>query len=260
MPQTPTPRPHSPFLIPATLLAALLFYAGCKPALHRQSVSPQNISIGYDAPVDTAVDNFIAPYRNSMAAEMNRVLGSNAQVLEKNVEESTLGNFAADMLLEEARRITGNNTPDMAAVTNGGLRVNLPAGPILVSNIFEYCPFENELVILTLKGGDVYRMFKYMGAGKNLTLANTTAIFINGKLQLATIGGQGLDTMRTYTLATSDYLAEGGDRMSMLPNAIARKNTGMKIRELTMEHISRLTAAGKQITVKKDGRMQFHTE
>ena len=68
---------------------------------------------------------------------------------------------------------------------------------------------------------------------------------------LVTINGQPLETDKTYTVATSDYLSQGNDGMLPLKNYIKYWNSGEKIRDLYIEYIKQV----KVVQAKVDGRM-----
>jgi 2',3'-cyclic-nucleotide 2'-phosphodiesterase (5'-nucleotidase family) len=43
----------------------------------------------------------------------------------------------------------------------GGIRAVIGAGDILVKNVFEVMPFENEIVLVKMKGSDLDGLFNY---------------------------------------------------------------------------------------------------
>ncbi len=55
-----------------------------------------------------------------------------------------------------------NNIDVDAAVINiGGIRSTIGAGDILTKHVFEVMPFENEVVIVKMKGSDLRGLFQY---------------------------------------------------------------------------------------------------
>jgi 2',3'-cyclic-nucleotide 2'-phosphodiesterase (5'-nucleotidase family) len=82
---------------------------------------------------------------------------------------------------------------------------------------------------------------------------------INDKLGSYTIGGNALDPSGFYWLVTNDYIANGGDQMSMFLNPADRINTGMKMRDLLIENLSERYKKEGILTVKLDGRI-YHEQ
>jgi 2',3'-cyclic-nucleotide 2'-phosphodiesterase (5'-nucleotidase family) len=61
------------------------------------------------------------------------------------------------------------------------------------------------------------------------------------------IGGQPFDQNRSYTIVTSDYLAGGGDNLSMFKKAPKTEKVGMMMRDAILQHIRQLTAKGQPL-------------
>jgi len=78
----------------------------------------------------------------------------------------------------------------------------------------------------------------------------------NGKAINVTVNGQPIDTTKLYTIATSDYLAGGNDKMVQLSQNEKRVNTGLKLRNILLDYIKKETAKGNKIEAKLDGRIK----
>jgi 2',3'-cyclic-nucleotide 2'-phosphodiesterase (5'-nucleotidase family) len=138
----------------------------------------------------------------------------------------------------------------------GGMRCSWPAGPITIGNVFELMPFDNRLVVLTLKGEDVMALCesfaKYGGQGvAGMRVRQRTKD--NGqwtKIEV-TVDGKPLKKEALYTVATSDYLAGGTDHMDALTRYVERWDSDLLIRDLYLE------AVREQDTIRAvvDGRM-----
>jgi hypothetical protein len=61
---------------------------------------------------------------------------------------------------------------------------------------------------------------------------------------------------RRYTLATSDYLAAGGDNLDAFRGASFR-STGVRLRDVIAGHIRQLTKAGKRVEARVEGRVKL---
>lgn len=83
---------------------------------------------------------------------MNIVIGRAAQTMLGHAPESLLSNFSADVYRAKASEIQGQAV-DIAIVNLGGLRTQGSGRRHYRKKGFELMPFENELVILWLRGG-----------------------------------------------------------------------------------------------------------
>ncbi|GEO07216.1 hypothetical protein AAE02nite_48800 [Adhaeribacter aerolatus] len=236
---------------------SLLVFA-CRPALVPTAQLRPDTDIQIDAQVtaNTEIEALIAPYRQKLESQMNEVLGYSAQELRKvSSGESALGNFVADVQMAQVMPLLGKPI-DLSLMTTGGLRATIPKGPITLSNIFELSPFENELVVLTLPGTTLKKLFEHGAQSKNLILKNATFTIKNDKPFNIRIKGEPLDPGKSYTVVVSDYLANGGDDLFLLKEATKVEPTGILVRDALIKHIRQLTAQNKKIEARVDGRMK----
>lgn len=215
----------------------------------RQSITPVSTT-----QPDTEVNQMITPYKQQLDEKMNRVIGYCPAELTEQDHQSTLGNFIIDLILLQSEKHIGKDV-DMAVVTNGGLRTPIPKGDVTVGSIFELMPFNNEIVILELKGESVIKMIGYGALGGNAVFAGVKYRVKNGQPEDIYINGKPFDYDAHYTLAVSDYLAGGGDKMDFLTEAVKTHQIGVLFRNAIIDHIEELTAAGKQIEGQLDERV-----
>jgi 2',3'-cyclic-nucleotide 2'-phosphodiesterase (5'-nucleotidase family) len=217
-----------------------------KPGLH---------PVGAELRADSLAEASIAPYQQQLQAMMDEVIGTASADIPRNMDEaeSHIGNFCADLMLEQARKLT---EADLAVVTVGGLRVPIGQGPITVGLIFELMPFENELVVLDVKGDSLRPVFERITGKKNVSIANAVATFRRGEWVSAEIGGQPFDPNKTYRVVVSDYLASGGDYMPFLKDA-PQTFLNVKVRDAIIQHIREQTAAGNTIQAAFGDRVRF---
>jgi 5'-nucleotidase len=163
-------------------------------------------------------------------------------------EESPLGDLVADAIR------AGVPEADLAVTNSGGLRADLPAGPVLYGDAFAAIPFENGLAVVTLTGAELRELLRIGATGVHGALQVSGAVVrvrrdgpgacaiadLDGdgrigptdrdRIASITVGGQPLDPVRRYLVATNDYLARGGggletvigrlpaDRVRLLPD------------------------------------------
>ena len=181
---------------------------------------------------------------------MNVQLGYAPEPLWVREPECPMLNWASDALWEAAKKVYPEKV-DIAIVNMGGMRCSWPAGPITRGNVFELMPFDNRLVVLTLKGSDIIELCESFARYGGQGVAGMRVTVIDGKLADVTIGGKPVNPKAEYTVATSDYLSGGADHMDALAKYVKYWNSDLLIRELYID------AVRDQDTVRAavDGRM-----
>ncbi|WP_210487379.1 5'-nucleotidase C-terminal domain-containing protein [Rufibacter aurantiacus] len=234
-----------------------LALTGCqKELVPSASLSPTtDIPVNTQITPDSTAERTITPYRTRVDQTMNEVIGQAPEAINRGEIESPLGNLVADLSRTQVMAVYGKPI-DMGGMTNGGLRNPIDQGPITVGDVFELMPFENEMLVLTLSGATVKEMFDFAARTKILFVANATYTLRNARAEEITIGGKPFDINKTYTLAISDYLANGGDNMGFLKNALKVEKTGLLARDAIMKEIKQRTAQNKPVTGGKDGRVK----
>ena len=148
------------------------------------------------------------------------------------------------------------NIPFDVAYTNyGGLRVTLPKGNIILSNVFELMPFENLMVTVRFSGADMQQFFDYVAAGGGDPISGARFIIKDKKAVNVMIEGQPLNPEKEYVLLTSDYMANGGDGGKIFSKATGRETYEIKLRDALLIYIEQQTKEGKILNPVNDGRI-----
>ena len=203
---------------------------------------------------DKNYENYLKPIKRRVDAKMNVVIGQAAETMKGRGPESLLSNFSADVYRQKATEYLGENV-DIAIVNLGGLRTAVTAGDITVGKVFELMPFENELVIVWLKGDRLYELLQYFAGKGGEGVSGLRMGIDNGKAVNITVGGNELDMDKLYSITTNDYLAAGNDKMIQLAEYVKRVNTGIKVRDMLLDYIKGETSKGNKIQSKLDGRI-----
>ena len=245
----------SKFLLAGFVAVTLI---SCRAPLAVAKVDVQkNISVAENMPVDQTFKKTIEPYKMELEGKMNTKLSHTAVDLTKSGDNSNLGNLLADYTFEGADVWAKNNgIPggiDGAVINIGGIRTTIAKGDIITRQIYEVMPFENEVMIMKMKGSDLQGLFDYyLKTQKNNPVSHIVIETDGDKIIKQLINGEKIDPAKTYYIATSDYLALGGDNMDyfkkgeMIP-------TGIKLRDLFLEKFK----ANPEVTVPMDIRLNF---
>jgi 5'-nucleotidase / UDP-sugar diphosphatase len=159
-----------------------------------------------------AVEARIAHYRRAIASQIGEPFGRASQRLTRKYhKESPLGSFCADAMRARAGS-------DVAITNAGGLRADLPAGPIDRARVLDVLPFLNDSVTLDLDGGALKAVLE-QGFSLEAGMAQVSGLkaqydlsrAVGARLLSLEIGGQPVDDHRRYRVTTNSFLAEGGD-------------------------------------------------
>jgi 2',3'-cyclic-nucleotide 2'-phosphodiesterase (5'-nucleotidase family) len=239
------------FIVAFSLLP---FAFSCNKELHPIKADTSYYNIYSTSGVDSTIITFISPYRDSLQKEMEVVLATSAVAMEKGKPESRLGNFVADLLLEKGKQYN-EGIADFCVVNYGGLRIpSLPAGPITKGMIYELMPFDNFLVIMELNGNVVKQMLDYIASQGGWPVSGIKFKIREEKAFDILINNLPLQPDKNYHVVISDYLADGGDNLSMLKTE-KRKNTGTFIRDAILDYLAEQTREGKIISSVIDNRV-----
>ena len=236
----------------------VLTLTSCKTPLNITQIRPEkNISISKDLEEDQNFKNVIEPYKKEVEGKMNTKISRTAVDLTKQGDNSNLGNLLADYTFEGANQWAKKNGitsgVNGAVINIGGIRTTIGKGDILTKHIYEVMPFENEVMIVKMKGSDLQGLFDYyLKTQKNNPVSHLTIETDNGVITNALVNGQKIDSNKMYYIATSDSLALGGDNMAFFGKGEVIA-TGIKLRDLFIEKFM----ANPEIVAPKDVRLNF---
>ena len=142
--------------------------------------------------------------------------------LKRDGDEYGLGRLIAD-----AQRAAGR--ADVAIMNNGGIRSDLPEGPVTWGNVYQVQPFQNRLLRLTVTGAVLQDALEQCVAGRDhqpdCHASGVEVWYDGGKepgkrvTRVRLESGKNLEKNRSYTLVVSDFMATGGSGFAMLAGA-----------------------------------------
>ncbi|WP_294226005.1 5'-nucleotidase C-terminal domain-containing protein [Chryseobacterium sp. sg2396] len=247
------------FLLLGIALAAL---SGCKTAppassMHLGKVEiRKNISINNELKNDEEFVKTIAPYKQKLDKEMGQKISHTHVDLTKQGNNSNLGNLLADYTFDGANEWAKKNLQrniDAALINIGGIRTTIGKGDILLKSVFEVMPFENEIIIVKMKGTDLQGLFNYYAERQvNNPVSHLYIETTNGQLTRTLINGKTVNPDQDYYIATSDYLALGGDNMKFFSKG-EMIPTGLKLRDLFIDYFKK----NPEVVPPTDVRLNF---
>jgi 2',3'-cyclic-nucleotide 2'-phosphodiesterase (5'-nucleotidase family) len=222
------------------LLFLISASCGSKKISHYSAANAEVI----DDNTPSGLDSLIAPYKTAMDSQMNEVIGKANFNLEKEAPESPLGNFAADVVYAAAleyasktKEIGLNAMKRSICLLNfGGLRSTINKGDMTIGNVYEFMPFDNTLTLVKLSGNQMRELAIYIFEAQGQPISNAW-FELSTNSQEMKIGGESYTFDEEVIVVTSDYLANGGDKMNFFKEPIRKWDSGILLRDVYINFI-----------------------
>ena len=172
---------------------------------------------------DATVAAKVKAYKDRLSKELDIKIGKTVTELDSRkktvrTEEAAIGNLIADAMREGV-------DADIGFANGGGIRANKiyePGTSLTRGDILTELPFGNVVVKLELNGAQIWEALENgvskveNGAGRFPQVSGMSFVWNpkakgGARIVSAKIGGQPLNKGRTYTVATNNYAAGGGD-------------------------------------------------
>ncbi len=150
---------------------------------------------------------------------------------------SNLGSVICDVMREAGG-------VDLAFTNPRGLRADIPAGDVLLRNIYEVDPFGNTLIKMKFKGSELRALLEEMCTkepldSSGLELRYDSKRAKGQRIVEAKVGGEPLDDAKTYSVATNNFLAAGGDTYEEFKKGSSVEDTGVQVRDHVRRHFEK---------------------
>ena len=120
----------------------------------------------------------------------------------------------------------------------GGIRSIISKGNISKKTAFELMPFENQILLLKLRGDIIVEMVEYLIREKKSHPIYGLQIQLdqNYNLKNLNVNGNELDLNTFYNVATTDYLLKGGDNMDFFAKNLKTFDLKIKMRDVLIKY------------------------
>lgn len=229
-------------------LLYFLVFLNCEQGKLRLSkIEGTQIAISDSITTDSEIESFIKPYRVNIQKDLDSVLAYSAGTYSKNDGEfnTALGNFMADVIYSEANPIFKSRTQkdiDMVLLNHGGIRGLLNKGNVSKRTAFQLMPFENSIVVVALKKPQIDSLIDYLSTQKKAHPISKLKLTLDKNYNVieAKIKGKEITNNKTYYVATSDYLYNGGDNMNFFKPNDTLYRLDYKIRNAIIDNFNKL--------------------
>ena len=187
-------------------------------------------------------------------ASVKEVIGYSEKEMLRYRPQCELSNWFTDFLRRKTAELTERKV-DVAIYNYGGIRTDMPQGPITVDDIMSMFPFRNSLCYVALKGADLRAIFEYLAQTQMQAVSGVQLVIRDHQLESVKVGGEPLDDKKTYGVATINFLLTGGDGLFIAKNALELIDSGVYVKDAIIPYIQRLTRESTAIEGKLDDRV-----
>ena len=204
----------------------------------------------------TALDRWLDPYRHGVDSIMNNPIGTSARFMKNSSYASQ--NWVSDASMEILKNLSGIKNIDCAIMNKGGIRTDMPKGTVTEGVIGSMFPFDNRFVILEMPGKELIECIRLMCSRGGDAVSKELRVTYDDKGEIikATVKGKKINPNKIYTVATIDYLANGGDYMTPMKGCKRLFVDTQKYGNHILTYIKNLQAAGKSIDATDEVRIQ----
>lgn len=217
-----------------------VFVRGCTYSKDGQGQPVDDDCSQQIATPDAAVLAEVEEYRVPLDVVANRLLGEATVNFTgrhaAGAKLHSMGDLTADVILDYTK---GQNTA-AAVVNRGGMRADLPKGPVRYSDINAVLPFDNTVMVVEVTGAELleamdvavseaggksYGAFPHVSKNMRISYCKTDdcdePLLLGGRITDLKIDGKRVQDAQKYRIATNDYLAKGGDFYTVFKDACA---------------------------------------
>lgn len=182
---------------------------------------------------DSEMTAVLEPYLTKAKASFDGIVGELKVALDgqrENVRsrETNLGNLIADVIRKQT-------TADAALQNGGGIRASIEKGKVTYGDILRAFPFNNQIVVLKLRGTELLEALNRSASlarpsGGFLQVSGISFVIKKDRVENVRVQGNSLKLDKVYTVATSDFVAAGGDGYLLFKEK-EKENTGITLSE-----------------------------
>lgn len=229
-----------------------ILIAGCSGTRKSTVDSSGPVSIQEAASTDDKIiTEMLDQYRDGYDKQMGVKVANVEYALEFGKPESRLGNLVADAIRFRAARET-RSFVHLSVIGGSSFRLNLKEGELSLGEVLEFMPYENHLVVLKLSGEMVYELSQQIADRGGAPISGMRFRIIDGEARQVLVNSEILEKNREYWLATSSWVADGGDQFTAITDPLERIDYDLSIRQLYIDFFKNRRTLAPEL----DGRIR----
>ncbi len=204
------------------------------------------VSPASGAQLDPNVARIVDKYEAQVKTEFSRVIGTaTADLTRGSISESNLGDIVTDAMREASGA-------QIAFQNGGGIRADIPKGPITLETVFTALPFDDDLVTMDLTGEQIGELLEKSVLSENMLQVSGIRIVYDlskpegAKAASIEAAGKPLEARATYRVVTNDFLASGGNRFNIFKKG-RNISVGPPLRDAVVDYIRKNSPINVQV-------------
>tara|TARA_B100000287_G_scaffold231618_1_gene218087 strand:- start:164 stop:910 length:747 start_codon:yes stop_codon:yes gene_type:complete len=205
------------------------------------------IEVNNNVKSDKEIVEFITPYKNKVDSKMDSILAYSPTNYDKKngLLNTAIGNMMADVALKLSNPVykaRKNRDIDFVLLNHGGIRASISKGDITTRTAYNVMPFENSMVVCELDGETVEELINYLKSSKKAHPISGINIVLDNSYNLieANVNGKEISKNKIYSVATTDYLLNGGDKMDFFKKSKENTILDYKLRNILIDYFKQI--------------------
>ena len=205
------------------------------------------IEVNNNVKSDKEIVEFITPYKNKVDSKMDSILAYSPTNYDKKngLLNTAIGNMMADVALKLSNPVykaRKNRDIDFVLLNHGGIRASISKGDITTRTAYNVMPFENSMVVCELDGETVGEFINYLKFSKKAHPISGINIVLDNSYNLieAKINDKEISKNKIYSVATTDYLLNGGDKMDFFKKSKENTILDYKLRNILIDYFKQI--------------------
>ena len=205
------------------------------------------IEVNNNVKSDKEIVEFITPYKNKVDSKMDSILAYSPTNYDKKngLLNTAIGNMMADVALKLSNPVykaRKNRDIDFVLLNHGGIRASISKGDITTRTAYNVMPFENSMVVCELDGETVEELINYLKLSKKSHPISGINIVLDNSYNLieAKINDKEISKNKIYSVATTDYLLNGGDKMDFFKKSKENTILDYKLRNILIDYFKQI--------------------
>jgi 2',3'-cyclic-nucleotide 2'-phosphodiesterase (5'-nucleotidase family) len=180
---------------------------------------------------DSSLVSMIKPYKDSLDKRMNEVIAYSEEDFIVKRPASNLMKWVANALFVNQTKNVRLTQPVVCLLNTGGIRSSIGKGNVTLGDMYKVMPFDNMVVWVELPIEVLPEIEAYLNKSGGEPMANLT--FIEGKLSITSSP----ENPTHFWVITSDFLLNGGDKMTFFTKRTNLNETGKLLRDVLIEEL-----------------------
>ena len=185
---------------------------------------------------DSEILQMLDAHRGMLDRQMGVKITTIKDTLRFEKPEGALGNMVSDAIRNRAGNELGRYI-NVGIIGESSFKLFFEPGELTLGELYEFMPYENHLVVLTLSGDKVYELVNQVAALGGAPISGVRfRIDENNRARGVLVNSEVIDPNKKYRIATSSWAANGGDVFPALWEADERIDLDVSVRTVFVDY------------------------